>query len=129
MVYLFLAGRVLYGGFMLFSGIDHFRHAQVLRVHAGSKGVPAPHTLVLASGVLIMLGGLSIISGVRPAWGVLCITLFLIPISFVIHNYWSDSNPGVRQANFVNFRKNLAMLGAAWMFLAIPQPWPFSLWW
>ena len=29
----------------------------------------------------------------------------------------------------VNFQKNLAMLGAAWMLLAIPQPWPMSLNW
>jgi len=42
MGYFFLAGRVLYGGSLLLSGIDHFRRAEILTVHAGSKGVPAP---------------------------------------------------------------------------------------
>ena len=129
MPYLFLAGRILYGGFLLFSGIDHFRHAQVLTVHAGAKGVPAPHAMVIASGLLIIFGGLSILWGLRPTWGVLFITLFLVPTSLVIHNYWADTNPGVKQANFTNFKKNVALLGAAWMFLMIPQPWPFSLKW
>ena len=129
MTYLFLAGRVLYGGFLLVSGIDHFRQAQVLTVHAGAKGVPAPHTMVIASGLLIIFGGLSILLGLRPAWGVLLITLFLAPTSLVVHNYWADTNPGVKQANFTNFKKNIALLGAAWMFLLIPQPWPFSLRW
>lgn len=129
MQYVFLAGRILYGGFLLMSGIDHFRHAQVLTVHAGSKGVPVPQLGVLASGVLIMLGGLSILLGLRPTWGVVCVTLFLVPISLVIHNYWADTNPGVQQMNFINFKKNVALLGAAWMFVLIPQPWPFSVNW
>jgi putative oxidoreductase len=129
MPYLFLAGRILYGGFLLVSGIDHFRHAHVLTVHAGSKGVPAPQVGVIASGLLIIVGGLSILLGLRPAWGVLFVTLFLVPTSLVIHNYWADTNPGVKQANFTNFKKNIALLGAAWMFLLIPQPWPFSLNW
>jgi len=129
MLYLFLAGRILYGGFLLVSGIDHFRHAQVLTVHAGSKGVPAPHIGVMVSGLLIIIGGLSILLGLRPTVGVVCVTLFLVPTSLVIHNYWGDTNPGVKQANFTNFKKNIAILGAAWMFLLIPQPWPFSLNW
>jgi len=28
-----------------------------------------------------------------------------------------------------NFKKNIALLGAAWMLLLIPQPWPLSLQW
>jgi len=129
MLYLFLAGRVLYGGFLLVSGIEHFRHAQVLTVHAGSKGIPAPYLGVIASGLLITFGGLSILLGLRPAWGVLCVTLFLLPTSLFIHNYWADTKPGVKEANFINFKKNVALLGAAWMFLLIPQPWPLSLTW
>ena len=27
----------------------------------------------------------------------------------------------------VMFKKNMALLGAAWMLLLIPQPWPLSL--
>ena len=129
MPYLFLAGRILYGGVLLLSGIDHFRHAQVLTVHAGSKGIPAPQVGVIISGLLIICGGLSILLGLRPTWGIVCITLFLLPASLFIHNFWADTNPIVREANFINFKKNVALLGAAWMFLLIPQPWPFSLTW
>ena len=28
-----------------------------------------------------------------------------------------------------NFKKNIALLGAAWMLLLIPEPWPFALGW
>jgi hypothetical protein len=29
----------------------------------------------------------------------------------------------------VSFKKNIALLGAAWMLVLIPQPWPWSLTW
>jgi putative oxidoreductase len=129
MPYLFLAGRILYGGVLVLSGIEHFRYAQVLTVHAGSKGIPAPRVGVIVSGLLIICGGLSILLGFRPTWGIVFVTLFLLPASLFIHNFWSDTDPVVRAANFINFKKNVALLGAAWMFLLVPQPWPLSLTW
>jgi putative oxidoreductase len=129
MQYLFLAGRVLYGGFFLLAGIDHFRHVGMMAPYAASKGIPAPRLGVLGSGLLLILGGLSILLGVRPTWGVLFLTLFLLPTSFLMHNYWAATDPSVRQMDQTNFKKNIALLGAAWMLLLIPQPWPLSLMW
>jgi len=127
MQYLLLAGRVLYGGFFLLAGIDHFRHVGMMTPYAAAKGIPAPRLSVLGSGSLIVLGGLSVLLGVRPTWGVLALTLFLVPTSFRMHNYWAATDPTVRQLDATNFKKNIALLGAAWMLLFIPQPWPFSL--
>src|SRR5438552_8433123 len=79
MQYLLLAGRVLYGGFFLLSGIDHFRHVGMMAPYAAAKGVPASRLGVLGSGTLIMLGGLSILLGFRPHWGALLLTVFLVP--------------------------------------------------
>jgi uncharacterized membrane protein YphA (DoxX/SURF4 family) len=47
MPYLFLAGRVLYGGFSLLAGIDHFRRLDMMAPYAGAKGIPAPRLAVL----------------------------------------------------------------------------------
>ncbi|PYP17308.1 MAG: DoxX family protein [Gemmatimonadetes bacterium] len=124
---LFLAGRVLYGGFFLLAGIDHFRHVGMLTPYAAAKGVPAPRLGVLGSGVVLILGGASVLLGIRPTWGVLLLTVFLLPTSFMIHNYWAVTDPAARQMDAVMFKKNMALLGAAWMLLLIPQPWPLSL--
>ena len=129
MQYLFLAGRVLYGGFFLLAGIDHFRRVKMMTPYAASKGIPAPRLGVLGSGLLIVLGGLSVLLGVRPTWGVLLLTLFLLPTSFLMHDYWAATDPSVRQLDATNFKKNVALLGAAWMLLLVPQPWPLSLAW
>ena len=122
MQYLFLAGRVLYGGFFLLAGIDHFRYVSMMTPYAASKGIPAPRLGVLGSGSFIILGGLSVLLGVRPTWGVLFLTAFLLPTSFLMHNYWTASDPSVRQLDVTNFKKNIALLGASWMLLLIPQP-------
>ena len=127
MLLLFLLGRILYGGFFLLAGIDHLRKVDQMAPYAQSRGVPSPRLGVLGSGVLIILGGLSILLGVYPRWGVLLISLFLIPTTLMMHGFWSDTDPNARQGNLTNFKKNVALLGAAWMFLLIPQPWPWSL--
>ena len=129
MQYLFLAGRVLYGGFFLLAGIDHFRRVAMMTPYAAAKGIPAPRLAVLGSGLLIVLGGLSVLLGARPTWGVLLLTLFLVPTSFLMHNYWAATDPSARQMDMTNFKKNIALLGAGWMLLLIPQPWPLSLQW
>lgn len=127
MVFLFLLGRILYGGFFLLSGIGHLRNFEKMAPFARSRGVPSPKLAVFGSGILIILGGLSILLGVYPDWGVLLISLFLIPTTLMMHSFWADTDPNTRQGNLINFKKNVALLGAAWMFLLIPQPWPWSL--
>ena len=129
MHYLFLAGRVLYGGFFLLGGIGHFRHVAMMTPYAASKGIPAARLSVLGSGSLIILGGLSILLGVRPTWGVVLLTAFLIPTSVLMHNYWAATDPSARMMDQTHFKKNIGLLGAAWMLLLIPQPWPLSLHW
>lgn len=129
MQYLFLAGRVLYGGFFLLAGIDHWRRVDMMTPYAAAKGIPAPRLSVLGSGLLIILGGLSVLLGVRPSCGLLLLTVFLVPTSVLMHNYWAVTDPSVRQMDLTNFKKNIALLGAAWMLLLIPQPWPLSLTW
>ena len=126
---LFVAGRVLFGGFFVLSGIRHFQHLAMMAAFTGSKGFPAPKLAVVGSGLLIIAGGLSLLLGVRPEWGVALISAFLIPVTFVMHQYWKHTDPMMRINDQVNFLKNVALLGAAWMLLMIPQPWPLSLRW
>ena len=127
MDYLFLLGRVLYGGFFILGGLNHFQHLGMMAGYAGFKGVPAPKIAVLFSGLLILVGGLSLVTGVQPTLGVICVAVFLIPVTFMVHTYWSDTDANTKINNRVNFQKNLALLGAGLALLIVPQPWPLSL--
>ena len=123
----YLAGRVLLGGFFIVSGLRHFQHLPMMAGFTGSKGVPSPKLAVMVSGLMIILGGISILLGVWPHWGIALVTLFLLPVTFLMHQYWKHTDPMMRINDQVNFMKNLAILGASWMLLMIPQPWPSSL--
>ena len=123
----YLAGRVLLGGFFIVSGLRHFQFLPMMAGFTGSKGVPAPRLAVMLSGMMIILGGISILVGVRPHWGIALVSAFLIPVTFLMHQYWKHTDPMMRINDQVNFMKNVALLGAAWMLLMMPQPWPMSL--
>ncbi len=127
MDYLFLLGRILYGGFFVMAGLNHFMQAGAMAGYAQSKNVPAPKLAVFGTGVLLLLGGASVLLGVEPQIGVLLLVLFLLPTSFIMHAYWKVTDPQWRQVDQINFMKNLALLGAGLTLLLVPQPWPLSL--
>ena len=54
------------------------------------------------------------------------IAIFLVIVSFKMHAYWTDADPNAKMVNMQHFLKNMALLGAALMFLAIPTPWPYA---
>ena len=125
--YLFVLGRILYGGFFVLGGLNHFQHLAMMSGFAGSKGVPAPKPAVMLSGLLILVGGLSVILGYHVRIGLACIMLFLAPVTLLMHNYWVETDMMQRINQRVNFQKNVALFGAALMMLMIPRPWVLSL--
>jgi putative oxidoreductase len=123
----FLLGRLVFGGFFLYSGIHHFVDRKMLAQYAAAKKVPVPDVAVMASGAMMIMGGASILSGVKPKWGTLAIMGFLAGVSPMIHDFWSHQDPNQRQAEMVNFTKNVALLGGALALMGVEEPWPVSV--
>ncbi|MFY9457749.1 MAG: DoxX family membrane protein [Candidatus Spechtbacterales bacterium] len=123
----FLIGRILFGGFFVMSGINHFMKVGMMAQYTASKNVPSPKFAVMVTGLLLILGGLGILLGVYVELAVLALALFFVPVSFKMHNFWAVQDPQQKMAEMVNFLKNMALLGAALMTLAIPTPWAFSV--
>ena len=123
----FLIGRVIVGGFFLMNGFNHFAQLNMLTGYAKSKGIPAPAIAVGGSGVLLFLGGLSLLLGYHPTIGAALLVIFLLSVSFGIHNFWTVQDQQAKQVEMTNFLKNMAILGLLLMTLAIPRPWLMSL--
>jgi len=122
-----LVGRVIVGCFCLMNGFNHFAQLNMMAGYSKSKGVPAPEVAVAGSGVLLFLGGLSLLLGYHPTIGAGLLVIFLLGVSFGIHNFWKVQDPQARMGEMTHFLKNMAILGLLLMTLAIPRPWPFSL--
>ena len=113
--YLHILGRVLFGGYFVYSGVNHFLNSKMMSGYAGSKGVPAPMLAVIGSGLLIVLGGLGVLFQMYVQWSLALIVLFLIPVTLMMHNFWADKDPMARMNNRIGFLKNMALLGATFM--------------
>lgn len=124
---LFMLGRILFGGYFLYSGIMHFKNKEVMSGYAASKGVPMAKFLVVGTGVMLLLGGAGVLLGAYVQAALWLIVLFLLPVSFIMHAFWKETDPNAKMTQKIMFLKNMVMLGAALMMFAIPLPWPMSL--
>ena len=123
----FLIGRIIAGGFFLMNGINHFAKLNMMTGYAKSKGTPAPALAVGVTGVLLLLGGASFLLGFHPTIGAGLLVIFILGVTFSIHNFWTVQDPMAKMGEMTHFLKNMALLGLLLMTLLIPRPWPMSL--
>src|SRR5262245_12758741 len=123
----FLVGRIILGLFFLSGAFQHFTKTADYAKFVAMKGLPMPSAAVIVTGTLLLIMGLTFLLGVMPRLGVLASVLFFLPVTFIMHAFWSDTDPMMKMMNVSNFLKNLAIFGSTLMFLAIPEPWPYSL--
>ena len=123
-----LVGRLLFGGLLAFQGLNHFMNLEEMAGYAGSKGVPVPALAVAGSGLLLTLGGVGIILGVYPTVAATLLVVFFLIVTPTMHDFWEISDEDRQQTEMVNFLKNVELLGASLLFIALgKQPWAFAL--
>ena len=117
-------GRLLFALIFLMAGANHFNKQTI--GYAASQGVPLAAIAVPLSGVLAIVGGLGILLGYRTKLGAWLIVLFLVPVSFMMHKFWTVTDPMMAQMQMVMFMKNVSMLGGALLVSQFGAG-PFSL--
>ena len=123
-----LAGRLLFGGVLAFMGLNHLLNVDGMAAYAGSKGVPAPRAGVIASGALLVLGGLSLVLGVYPLLGAAALAAFLVVTTPTMHDFWTVDDPEARQSEMTDFLKNAALVGGALVLFAVgAEAWPYAV--
>ena len=118
----FVLGRLMFGGFFLYNGIHHFQELKGMSQYAGAKDVPNPDVAVAVSGAALLLGGASLLLGVKPKLGAAAVATFLGTVSPIMHDFWSQEDPQRKQMEMINFTKNLALLGAALALMSVEHP-------
>lgn len=122
-----LAGRAIFGGYFIYNGINHFVNRKTLAGYARSKEVPLADVAVVGSGALIVAGGLGIVLGARPKTAAALIATFLLGVSPQMHAFWNEQDEQQQTSEMVNFTKNMALVGAALLAAAVPEPWPWRV--
>ena len=112
-------GRILFGGFFLMSGINHFTKLEAMTGYAKYKKLPAAKLGVLISGLMLVIGGLSVILGYYVDLGALLLAIFLVLAAVIFHNFWKETDATAKQNEMLGFMKDIALAGAALILFAL----------
>ncbi len=102
-------GRVLFSLIFITSVFGNFSRGAI--DSAAAHGVPLATVLVPLSGILALVGGVSVLLGYRARFGAFLLLLFLVPVTIIMHRFWGVADPQVAMIQRVNFMKNLSMIG------------------
>jgi putative oxidoreductase len=106
-----LLGRFLFVLIFVMSGPRHFLGSTI--AYAAAQGVPMASIAVPFSGLIALLGGLSVLVGYHAKIGAWLVALFLVCVTPMMHRFWGVSDPMMAQMQMINFMKNVSMLGGA----------------
>ena len=113
-----LIARVLFALMFVSGGLNHLTKAEAMTGYATFKKVPAPKLSVQLSGLLLALGGLSIILGVYADLGAIVIAALLVIMAVKMHDFWT-ADEASKQMEMISFLKNISMAGGALFIFAI----------
>ena len=125
---IFLLGRLVFGATLAFMGLNHFTDLETMAGYAEFKGLPAPAFSVIASGAVLLLGGLGIAAGAFPVVAAGGLAVFLLASAVTMHDFWSVDDPEEKQNEMTSFLKNVYGAGAALALLAVGgTAWPYAV--
>ncbi len=105
-----MVGRILIALIFLLAGLNKFFNYDATAEMIASKGIAPNALLVYGSGLVEVLGALSLIFGYKARWGALLLFIFLIPVTFIMHDFWNLEGAEM-QNQMIHFLSNLAILG------------------
>ncbi|WP_306061813.1 DoxX family protein [Natronococcus wangiae] len=104
--------RLLYGGILAYMAVDGFLNNDKRVEIAREKGVPAPEVLVPLATAKLLVANLGIVLWKYPRASAVALIVFFLGTTPTIHDFWTMEGQE-RQANKINFCKNVALLGGA----------------
>jgi len=125
-----LLARILLSLIFIASGLGHLfdwggtikfmsAHGMAMEGVLGSAGASVVQVLLAFAVTFLLLGGLSILLGIRARAGAMLLVFFLIPTTLIFHNFWTyDTTSMEYKMQMINFMKNSAILGGVLMVLA-----------
>jgi putative oxidoreductase len=117
-------GRFFFALIFLFAAPNHFTKQTI--AFSASQGVPLAGIAIPLSGVIAIAGGVSILLGYRAKLGAWLLVLFLVPVTLMLHKFWTVTDPMMAQIQMILFMKNVSMLGGALLITQFGAG-PFSL--
>ena len=124
-----LIGRLLISNLFIVSGFKK------ITAFAGTAGYmaakmpsldPSVIKILLVIAIVVELGGgLLVLLGWQARWAATALLLWMLPVTYIFHAYWGLP-PDQMQMQFINFQKNMAIMGGM-LYIIAHGPGRYSL--
>jgi putative oxidoreductase len=119
-----LIARILFVAIFVTSGIGHLKATEAMTGYAQYKKVPLPKLSVVASGILMIVGSISVLLGIWGDLGSLLLMVAILPIPFLMHQFWAEEGEA-KMNEQTQFNKTLSLVGGALalfaLFVLVPE--------
>ncbi len=105
-----LVGRILISIVFILGGIGKITGFSMEEGMVAAKHLPMPAVALGIALVVELVGGLAILLGLFTRFTAWILFLYLIPITFLFHNFWAFGGMD-RIDPMIHFEKNLAIMG------------------
>lgn len=112
-----LARPLLAGSYVL-GGVSALKTPGPRVEKARAAGLTDPEKLVRANAATMVVGGLALATGRMPRLSSLVLVGSMVPTTWVGHPFWQETDRAAKQAQQVQFLKNLSMIGGLLMTAA-----------
>jgi putative oxidoreductase len=114
-----LAGRILLAILFLKSGWGKIPGFEGTAGYMASKGLPMPQVLLVITIAIELAAGVALVIGWKARWAALALFLWLIPVTFLFHQFWGGIPAAEVQNQTNHFFKNVSIMGGMLMVFAL----------
>jgi putative oxidoreductase len=111
-------GRILLALIFVASAAGKFADWDTPLKMMADKGVQKPEVLLPIAVSLELIGGLLVAAGLYARIGGIMLLAFLIPVTFVMHDFWTFEEGPERMNQMINFMKNISIMGGLFLVVA-----------
>jgi putative oxidoreductase len=116
---LLAVGRVIFAVMFILSGLQKIMDLGGTAAMIGSKGLPMPQLLAVATSALELGGGLLIVVGWQTRWAALALAAFTLIAAYFFHDFWQMPPGAERMDAMIHAMKNLSIFGGFLMLAAV----------
>jgi putative oxidoreductase len=116
-------GRFLIAILFLMAGISKIPGWDGTAAYMASKGVPMVGVALAITVAVEILASIMIIVGFKARYAAAAILIWLIPVTFMMHDFWNVADAMQQRMQMIMFNKNVAIMGALLLIMAFgPGP-------
>jgi uncharacterized membrane protein YphA (DoxX/SURF4 family) len=124
----FFIARLLIGALLAYEGVKlldpYARQISIAKLRAA--GVRASDLAFVSAGVMMLIGGVCIVTGIAAGVGVTAAIIFSIASAAATHQFWRLQHSRERRTSAIHFARNIVFAGGAALLLLVERPWPFA---